>query len=444
MPEVQKLAPPCKYSNPLFKLLFTFGSLAHSADCVECDTRVALVPGVTHPEGSFRTVFGVNAAYPRQHSDRAAIYENAADLTTILGKIPEVTRTYGIWESTYGLINEVGLTLGESSCASKISCGGADMPDPSTGVKGPAIMCIGSLMQIALERCDSAVCAIKTMGAVAEKYGFFGEGFDEGEALTVADAHGDSWVFHITQDFSTNASAIWVAQQVPDGHIAVVANNYIIKDVPLEPTDMFLFSTNMRSEALAAGLWKGQEPFSWQDIYGKMELPMYGSIRMHWIYSETAPSLEVPLYDSPFQFPFSVKVDKKLSLEEFIELYRGNYKGMSYDMTKGVLAGPFGNPIRVEGGIALKQTHGEFARGISIARTAYTHIGYPLQENPAAFFASDTPATSVAVPLLASTLAEARGRPLDETLDMYSGFYQIGHKGVFSRSSAWWAFDIGK
>ena len=61
-------------------------------------------------------------------------------------------------------------------------------------------------------RCATAVCAVKLMGDLSEKYGFFpmnGEWVvgkevdgktavdDAGEAVTLADATGDAWIFHV-------------------------------------------------------------------------------------------------------------------------------------------------------------------------------------------------------------------------------------------------------
>ena len=39
---------------------------------------------------------------------------------------------------------------------------------------------------------------------------------------------GEAWVFHISAALN-NKGAIWAAQRVPDDHVAVVANNFIIK-----------------------------------------------------------------------------------------------------------------------------------------------------------------------------------------------------------------------
>lgn len=49
-----------------------------------------------------------------------------------------------------------------------------------------------------------------------------------GEALTVSDPD-EAWIFHVLSD-ETTTSAIWAAQRVPDDHVSVVANQFIIKE----------------------------------------------------------------------------------------------------------------------------------------------------------------------------------------------------------------------
>jgi dipeptidase len=72
------------------------------------------------------------------------------------------------------------------------------------------------------------------------------------QALTVADKD-EAWIFHITPD-DTGTSAVWVAQRVPDEHITVVANQFIIRKVHKGHPD-FIYSSNLWEVAERNGLW---------------------------------------------------------------------------------------------------------------------------------------------------------------------------------------------
>ena len=92
------------------------------------------------------------------------------------------------------------------------------------------------------------------MGALGERHGFYGEGFEGVGEFFVADITGSAYIFHILPD-DTASSAIWIAQRVPPGHVAVVANAYVIRDVNFTDTENYLFSSSMRSIAERLGLW---------------------------------------------------------------------------------------------------------------------------------------------------------------------------------------------
>eukprot|EP00959_Pyramimonas_sp_CCMP1952_P374632 7846119-Pyramimonas_sp.AAC.2 len=163
--------------------------ILHTLDCWDCDTRIALIPAKDHPEGAKYDVFGIGHLYPNLTSDgRAWIYRPQPGLSVqpVLGQIPEVKHTYASWESNYALMNEHGLTIGESSCAAKLPQGpGRGLPDDQ-GNYGEALFAISALIRLAIGRCKTAICAVETMGRAAVEYGFYGESLTNGEALTVS------------------------------------------------------------------------------------------------------------------------------------------------------------------------------------------------------------------------------------------------------------------
>jgi len=132
-----------------------------------------------------------------------------------------VAHTYALFEGQYGIMNEWQLAMGESTCAARFW-------SAPVSAGGKAHIEVKELSKIALERCKTARCAISLMGELAEKYGMYaadwsggdlskGEG---GEALSVIDTE-EAWVFHILSD-DTGASAVWVAQRVPDNHVRIM------------------------------------------------------------------------------------------------------------------------------------------------------------------------------------------------------------------------------
>jgi len=416
---------------------------AHTNDCVNCDPRVARIPAKDHALGTKRPVVHMLSEYPRYvGSDRSETYAAITGQrnTEPLGYVGEVAHTFAYWEAAYPLMNEHGLGFSESTCAAKLVNIG--IPDG-----GKALFCMESLMQVASERCATAVCAIETMGKLGERYGFYGgdPGMPgAGESLSIVDGS-SAWVFHMTGGLE-NTSATWVGQRVPDTHVAVVANHFTIRKVNCSDMHNFRCSSNIFSNARAAKLcnFDSEADFDWTQCYapdirhfsylpGLHPIPWYTTLRLWRIQSLTNPSLGLQPSDDPRMFAFSVPVLRPLSRRQVMDWMRDHYEGTAFDMTQGVLAGPFGNPYRLEGGSGLEQIPGQFARGISIPRTTY---GLLVEAKPAskapwsiAWLATDAPATSVFVPFFASA-------------NRCAAAYTKGHLEVFSRDSAWWAFNF--
>jgi len=427
-----------------------------NADCAQCDPRIAYIPAREHPEGAKREIYIFSGEAPRFVGyGRGHFYEpkEGEKLSPSQGTIPEVRSTYAYWEGILPLMNEKGLTLGESSCASRLMNYPPRQAPHENATEG--LVDLTNLMQIALERCATARCAVETMGAIADEYGFFpmvGEwslgrqadgtvAFDDGgEAVTLADRTGEAWIFHVVGGVKGVAKSLWAAMRLPKGHAGFVANNFVLREVPEQQTEDWLFSPRLHEAARRSGLWSGEGRLDWSRVFapdtvtfqspaGAAPIPLYASLRQWRLVTLAAPKayggVSLPL--DPLTLPSTLKVERKLGHQDVFAFLSDMYEGTEFDMTQGVLAGPFGNPFRLEGGPKL----GQVPRGISIYRTSYSTIGQARpSEEPVLWFAVDTPATSVYVPFypaVGSSHAEA---------------YSTGTLLEFTRKSAFWAFDF--
>ncbi len=89
-------------------------------------------------------------------------------------------------EAQFGVMNEMGVAIGESTCDS-IFFGKPARTCPTC--EGPLVD-ISMLTLVALERCATARCAVETIGGMANSLGYYAADVspDEGgEALTIID-----------------------------------------------------------------------------------------------------------------------------------------------------------------------------------------------------------------------------------------------------------------
>lgn len=418
---------------------------SHSNDCADCDIKMAFVAAKNHSSNAMR---GVNDdiphLYPRRvEYGRASVYEPLPGqaIKPSLGEIPEVASTNALWESSYPLMNEHGLAFGESTTEAKLILANAQVghPDPRTNgtTNGTALFTISQLMQIALERCPTARCAIETMANLAETYGFAGEAFGASEMASIVDKK-EAWIFEITGagPFTGpgDLGALWVAQRVPDDHVSVVANYMIIQSIDSSDADNFMVSTHLLPRLKQLGLFDGPESaFNWQEVMGGtlQNLEMYDLLRRWRIYSRVAPSKKLVPTHKISEMPFSMKPDAPVSELDVMNLFRDHYEGTEFDMTQGVLAGPNGNPNYELTGRDMMHVRGQIPRALSLMRTAYTSI-VVADEFPKVWFGVDAPASSVFVPFFADSLVDGK----------YSERFAIGAQQKFDRESAHWAFNF--
>lgn len=342
--------------------------IAHTDDAGggASDLRLVRVPAQDHKPGSKRAVYNFNGGYPRVVApDRGPHYQPVTELETgetqpysaPMGYIPQVEHTYAYFDQDYGVMNEVQLSIGESTCGAKTVGWPLNVPG------GKNLFGIAELTKVALERCATARCAVDIMGSLAEEYGFYSEDSgdmakpdygDSAEALVVGDKLGEVWVFHVMTG-KDHAGAVWAAQRVPDGHVTVIANGFTIRELDLSQPDWFMASSNVHSLAEDMGWWdpKGDKPFDFTAAYGFADKdaigPLYTGRRVWRVFDVLAPSLQLDARLGSFSqyatYPFSIKPDRLVEAFQIMDLLRDHYEGTRYDMTKGLAAGPFGAPF---------------------------------------------------------------------------------------------------
>jgi len=418
----------------------------HSNDCDDCDPRLSKIPAKSDDSTTTSYVYLEHATYPRYLGyKRGNTYlPNNIDysiynwsLSIPMGSIPGVENTFGYLEGNYAIINEKQLAMGESTCGAKF----IGIP---VAHGGSALFSIRGLTVIAMERCETAVCAIDLMGALGVRYGFYGEvwegpgRFDEaGEALSVSDTK-ETWIFHIMPD-DTGASAVWAAQRVPDDHLSVVANQFIIRNIDLSSPN-FRASENVFDVAKRTGLWNPDidGEFDFTKAYAVVKGAKTYSTRRIWrVLSWAAPDLNLSPEsdDLGSKYPFSVKPSRLLSVQDLMNIQRDHYEGTEFDLTQNPAGGPYGDPNRFDSTVPKDLTiddllKGKFERSISIHRTSYAFVTQSRKNFPdiiggLVWFASYAPHASYFVPLYSN-------------INDIPKAYQVGSLHKFEQNSAFW------
>lgn len=394
--------------------------VSHSDDGL-ADGSVIYVPAMNHKPGSKRAVYyshcaldfkpqwGATVSHRIVTKDRGPGYDKKGVPPSVpLGFIPQVAHTYAYFDANYGLMNEHQLSIGECTDKAKVH------PEPEPGKR---IFYSAELSRVALERTRNAREAIKLMGELIEKYGYYGTG----ETLLVADPN-EGWVMEMAGYDMDGKDGVWVAQRVPDDRVFVAANQFRIREVIPDSKEM-MFSKNIFAVARQKGWWNpSMGPLDFTSVYGDGEFhhPYYSLRRVWRAQSLLAPSLNLPAWvEGPFTrvYPFAVKPDKKMTVSALFAIHRDNYEGTEFDLTKGPAAGPFGNPNRFEGNAEsvadkegkLAPLAGEFERPLNIYRCVYSYVIQARKWLPSAiggvvWFGPDRPATSVLMPFYAGAL----------------------------------------
>jgi len=394
---------------------------SHTDDSHRTRSWMNIVGPETHPDGTMQTMF------KRANCDTTAMpsYSHIP-----IGEIPQVKQTFGYINTAYPCMNEYQLAIGESTF------GGRECLRSDQGLIDCQRLC-----QLMLERCKTAREAITLAGELTGHYGWN----DAGECLTIADKQ-EVWHFEIVGPGKGKTGSIWVAQRVPDEHISVNANASTIKHIDIKDSDNFLASDNIFRMALDSGWCKSKEDFQFCYAYAPESRTSLAARRREWrVFDLLAPSLN--LDPNAENYPFSVKPDKPVSLDDLVTVFKDYYEGTPFNFIKDItvtddegktIISPLANPFmpydmnkvfRINGGWGWL---GE--RTIARWYTMYATIiqcrdWLPDPIGGVVWLAMDNVATSVYIPVYCGVT------------DLPKPYKTPGRTHGFNRESAWWAFN---
>ncbi len=298
--------------------------ITYAADSHTLYGELYYQPAGNHPEGAMRN-----------------IYE--WDTGKYLGKIPQPSYTY----SVIGNINEHQVAIGETTFGGRNEL--ADQPG--------AIMDYGSLMYVTLQRAKTAREAIKIMTSLVKDYGFC----SSGESFSIADPE-EVWILEMIGKGKIEKGAVWVALKVPDGYISGHANQARITTFPENDPENCLYSEDVISFARKQGWYSGNDTdFSFSDIYAPVDFEgaRFCDARVWAGFNRITSGMEKYTnyikgeikYGGDNNFPVNklplwIKPDKKVSVQDVMNLMRDHFEGTILDMTKDIGAGPFQLPYR--------------------------------------------------------------------------------------------------
>lgn len=301
------------------------------------DCRIHVVPGKTFSNDTTTPVFWGMVDLGR----------DLGDYGEVLGNIPQVEKTNTYFQTAYPQMNAHQLAIAESTLSQR-----DELKVDRAVCK--QIMTIEQAQAFALQRCTNASDALTLITQLLENYGFLPSCVDESESLVIADVN-EIWVlevFSIGNDWdpkSGKPGCIWAAQRVPDDQTLIIPNWSIIKQIDINDTENFRASSNYKQEAIDRGWYdpNSGEPFIWQDVYSP--IPREWATSRFWLfYASVAPNLkkwpdrftsspwkgddQYTQYVEPLSiYPFSVKPDSLLSVQDIMKFQRSTFTGTIYD-----------------------------------------------------------------------------------------------------------------
>ncbi len=343
---------------------------------------------------------------------------------SLVGEIENAPRDHHVVQ----LMNEHQVVIGETTFD-----GRPELQNPD------GLLHYWVLMNLALQRATTAREAVEIIADLVDRHGYR----STGESFSIGDEN-EAWIMEMVGPGPGGDGALWVARRIPDGAVCAHANLSRIREFPLDDPDGTLYEPRVIDFAVERGFHDpdSDRPFSFSEAYcpPTAQTLRYTETRVWSLFRRAAPSLELPVefhrgVPGSRPYPLWIEPDEKLSLADVFALMRDHYEGTDYDMTRGVDAGPFGNPNRWRPmNYNVDGADYTWERPISTQQTGFSMVSQSRAWLPDAvggclWYGVDDTYTTCYVPLYCciTDLPEA---------------FRTGDLQAFTWDSAWWTFNF--
>ncbi len=382
--------------------------VSHTCDSTGDDFRMWIIPEMEGGEGVTADIV-MNGNTWGDWSNYPEVKNYGGGL--VMGEMPQPKDTFQYLHTNYSIINENGVAMGESTCSFDRNTEAGQKVMETLFTNNDGIIDCYQAQHVALRYATTAREAVQIMGDLVEAYGWN----TLAENINICDGN-EVWIAEFY------GRDLWCAVRIPDDEFFVCANRCRINYIDFDDPDNYMWSDNIKQFAIDNGMWSEDSgvPFQPANIYAPNT--SRGCYLREWrALSLVAPSLNLDPND-PDSFPFSVKPERKLSVEDLRQINSDHYQGTEFDTTRTAVAGPYGNPINADFNVE---------RPINMYRATYHFIAnvnakYPKEVRPLIYIGWGAADSSYMVPLFASMTK------LPAQLSTGSRYEK------FDRDSSWW------
>ncbi len=246
-------------------------------------------------------------------------------------EIPQVEETLGFyWTQTFvldgasfadGFFNDAGVVVATNWCGEIFDADRMEVKDGGIGY---------GIRRLVAERAHSAREVVEIATALLKEYGYF----HDGRTYTFADAN-EAWQLAIHQGNS------WAARKIGDDEVVYIPNVFMMDKVDLNDHENWKIEPTQVERAIKDGRHKADDKiFNWRKVVAKESVrhERWNANRnvITWKY------LTGVEYNDPEKFPYSAKIDRKLSVKDamnFLRLhedYIGEDQEFYHSLSEGV------------------------------------------------------------------------------------------------------------